>query len=106
MCADRSVDRLNHLNGLILRASEKRDRMTELLGRRDVSPDMLDALLADVARDLRTVKDLFDDDKWGDDDAIREHKRIAATIAEVAHSARILTPSPARGAPQAKPPQE
>ena len=40
--------------------------MTALLGRRSVSPDMLDTLLAELARDLHTVKNIFEDDKWGD----------------------------------------
>jgi hypothetical protein len=52
VCVDRNTERLNHVKGLILRASEKRDQVTELLGRRDVSPDVLDTLLADLARDL------------------------------------------------------
>jgi hypothetical protein len=77
---DRSTERLNHVKGLILRASEKRDQVIELLARRDVSPDMLDAQLAELRNDLRTVKNIFEDDKWGDDEPLREQKRIAAAI--------------------------
>jgi hypothetical protein len=35
---DKSIERLNHVEGLILRTSEKRDQVTALLGQRDVSP--------------------------------------------------------------------
>jgi hypothetical protein len=68
---DRLTERLNHVKGLILRGSEKRDQVTALLGQRDVSPDMLDTLLGELASDLRTVKDLFEDE-WGDDDSLTE----------------------------------
>lgn len=77
---DRSTERLNHIKDLMLSASEKCDRVTELLGRRDVSPNTLDSLLAELASDLHTVKKIFDDDKWGDGDSFREHKRIMAAI--------------------------
>jgi hypothetical protein len=80
VCVDRSTERLNHVKGLILRASEKRDQVTALLGRRGVSPDMLDTLLAELASDLHTVKNIFEDDKWGDDDSFKEATRIAAAI--------------------------
>ena len=80
VCVDRSTERLNHVKGLILRASEKRDQVTALLGRRGVSPDMLDTLLAELARDLHTVKNIFEDDKWGDDDSFKQATRIAAAI--------------------------
>lgn len=75
---DRSTERLNHVKGLILRSSEKRDQVTALLGHRDVSPDMLDTLLGELASDLHTVKDIYEDDNWGDDDSLRELKRIMA----------------------------
>jgi hypothetical protein len=75
---DRLTERLNHLKGLILRGSEKRDQVTALLGQRDVSPDMLDTLLGELASDLRTVKDFFEDDNWEDDDSLRELKKIMA----------------------------
>jgi hypothetical protein len=52
--------------------------VTALLGQRDVSPDMLDTLLGEVASDLRTVKDFFEDDNWGDNDSLRELKKIMA----------------------------
>ena len=73
---DRSTERLNHVKGLILRASEKRDQVTAFLGHRDVSPDMLDAQLTELRSDLHTVKNIFEDDKWGDDHSLR----VAATI--------------------------
>jgi hypothetical protein len=69
-----------------LRALEKRDQVAELLGRRDVSPDTLDTLLADLAGDLDTVKNIFEDDNWGDDDSLREAQRITAVMHEVACS--------------------
>jgi len=73
---DRSTKKLNHVKGLILRASEKRDQVTAFLGHRDVSPDMLDAQLTELRSDLHTVKNIFEDDKWGDDHSLR----VAATI--------------------------
>ncbi len=83
VCLDRTTERLNHINGLIHRASKKRDQVAELLARRDVSPSMLDILLAELACDLRAVKNTIGDDKWGDDDAFdayREHERILPAI--------------------------
>jgi hypothetical protein len=73
----RMIERLNHVKCLLLRASEKRDQVTAVLGHRDVSPDMLDAQLAELRSDLHTVKNIFEDDKWGDDHSLR----IAAAIA-------------------------
>jgi len=75
---DKSIERLNHVKGLILRGSEKRNQVTALLGQRDVSPDMLDTLLGELASDLHTVKDIFEDANWGDDDSFEELKRIMA----------------------------
>jgi hypothetical protein len=80
VCIDRTGDRLTYVKGLIIKARRKRDQLTELLGRRDVSPDRFDALLVDLANDLNAVKNIFADDKWGDDDALREHKRLRAIL--------------------------
>jgi hypothetical protein len=74
------IERINHVQSLILKVSQKRAQVTELLGRRGVSPDRLDALLADLANDLITVKGILGDDKWGDDDAFRKHKRLASVV--------------------------
>lgn len=93
---DRSTERLNHVKGLLLRAAEKRDQVTALLGRRDVSPDMLDVQLAELRSDLHTVKNIFEDDKWGDDDSLRAGKRIAAAIERGVRSlTQILHPNSA-----------
>jgi hypothetical protein len=86
VCVDRVTERLNHVKGLILRALHKRDQVAELLGRRDVSPDTLDTLLADLAGDLDTVKNIFEDDNWGDDDSLREAERITVVMHESARS--------------------
>jgi hypothetical protein len=40
-CIDKANDRLNIVNGLMLGASEKCDRVTELLRRHDVPPDTI-----------------------------------------------------------------
>jgi hypothetical protein len=79
-CVDRITDRLNHVQGLLLRAVEKRNQLTTLLGRRDVSPDMLESLLVELTGDLKTIKTIFADDNWGDDASFREHERISAAI--------------------------
>jgi hypothetical protein len=79
-CIDKTTKWLNHVQGLILRASEKRNQLTTLLGRRDVSSDMLDAMLVELTGDLETIKTIFADDNWGDDDSLRAHDRISAAI--------------------------
>lgn len=63
---DIQTERTNHVNGLILRASEKRDQVTAYLGHRDVSPDVLDAQLAELRSDLHTLKSILEDDKQED----------------------------------------
>jgi hypothetical protein len=70
----RMADRLRHVNDLILRASEKRDRVSELLSRCDGSPHMLDALLGELASDLHGLKGIFEDNNWRDEDALRERE--------------------------------
>ncbi len=85
VCVDRNAERLNHVKGLIVRASEKRDHVTELFGRRDVSPDMLNTLLADLARDLHKMKKIFEDDKW-DDGGLQECESIVASLDGVVRS--------------------
>ena len=82
---DRSTEKLNHVKGLILRASEKRDQVLAVLRHRDVSPDMLDAQLAELRSDLHTVKSIFEDDKWGDDHSL---KVAAAIVGKDDHSLR------------------
>jgi hypothetical protein len=54
--------------------------LTTLLGRRDVSPDMLGTMLIELTGDLDTIKTIFADDDWGDDDSLKEHNRIWAAI--------------------------
>lgn len=87
-CVDSSVERLDHVQSLILKASEKRDRITELLGRRPMPTDLLGGLLAELDSDLRTVKNVFADDKWGNDDAYKEQKRITTAISDTMSSLR------------------
>jgi hypothetical protein len=74
---DRTVERLNDVKILIIRALEKRNQMTELLGRRDASPDVLDTLVAELASDLHTVGNIFEDDKWGAAGTLRESTRLS-----------------------------
>lgn len=71
---------LNHVNDLLLRASKKRDQVIEILGRRDVSPEMVDTILAELASDLHTVKYIFADDKWGDDDLLRAAETLTSAL--------------------------
>jgi hypothetical protein len=42
------------------------------------------------------VKSIFEDDKWGDDDAFDEHKRIMAIISGVVASMRSQQTQTAR----------
>jgi cell division FtsZ-interacting protein ZapD len=74
------AQRLNHVNDLLLRASKKRDQVIEILGRRDVSPEMVDTILAELASDLHTVKNIFADDKWGDDDSLRAAETLMSAL--------------------------
>jgi hypothetical protein len=39
---------------------------------------MLDTLLGELAGELHTVRGIFEDDNWGDDDSLTELKRIMA----------------------------
>jgi hypothetical protein len=77
---DRINERLNHVHSLILKVSEKRDQLTNLLGRRDVSPNMFDALIGELTNDLQTVQAIFADDNWGDEDSLKEYNRISSAI--------------------------
>jgi hypothetical protein len=77
---DRINERLNHVHRLILKVSEKRDQLTSLLGRRDVSTDMFDALIGELTNDLQIVQAIFADDSWGDDNSLKEYKRISSAI--------------------------
>jgi hypothetical protein len=90
------TERLDQVQGLIVRASEKRNQAVELLTQRGVSPDKLDSLVADSISDLNMVKSIFEDDKWGDDDAFDEHKRIMAIISGVVASMRSQQTQTAR----------
>lgn len=91
VCVDRVAERLNHVNDLLLRASKKRDQVIELLGRRDVSPELVDTLLAELASDLHTVKYIFEDDKWGDDDSLRAAERLTSALVGGMRSVTQLT---------------
>lgn len=76
------TERINHVNGLILRASEKRDQVTACLGHRDV--DVLDAQLAELRSDLDTLTNIFEDDKR-EDKLDNDRSRLAAAMVEAAH---------------------
>ena len=54
-------------------------QVTDLLRCRDVPPDTFDNLLAELARDLRTAKNILEDSKW-DDDEVRESSTIMTTL--------------------------
>jgi oligoendopeptidase F len=83
---DKANDRLSLVNDLILVASDKRDRVTELLRGHDVSPDTIDTLLVELARDVRTVKNILEDNKW-DGREIRESGAIVVALHRVWASA-------------------
>ncbi|MGP0089141.1 MAG: hypothetical protein ACLPKB_04170 [Xanthobacteraceae bacterium] len=82
-----STQKLTHIQRLIERASKQRDGVTGLLGRRGVSPDMLDTLVSGLANDLDAVKEIFEDNKWGDADLLRESNRIADGINDMTRAA-------------------
>jgi hypothetical protein len=88
-CVNSATERLDQVQGLILRASEKRNKAAELLTQRRVSPHKLESLLADSINDLNIVKSIFEDGKWGDDDALKEHKRIMNILSGLVDSMRL-----------------
>jgi hypothetical protein len=80
-----SSKRLVDVKLLIEKASSKLDEANEQR-RNGASPDRLDALLTEVATELHAVQNIFADDKWGDDEAMKESDRIFQVVEKSALS--------------------
>jgi hypothetical protein len=78
--ADKMNERLDAVKRLIVQTSDKRDRLVRYFGRAEILPDTLDALVDELMGELNGVNNIFSDDKWGDDEALREANRITAIL--------------------------
>ena len=80
---DSTNSRLDHIGRLIQMVSKKRCQVFESLRKGNVSWETFETLQAGITSDLETIKNIFEDDNWGNDEAMRQHENIITTLQRV-----------------------
>lgn len=82
--------RLDDIDSLLKIVSKKRNEVTELLQKKNISSDISAAILRSITDDLGMIKSILEEDEdWDDDESWKEYNKINAVIKSVCQNCGI-----------------